>query len=27
MPEDMKKMLEAGARNYIIMEEINPEAL
>ncbi|MFP4025890.1 MAG: response regulator transcription factor [Thiohalospira sp.] len=25
--EDVKKMLEAGARNYIIKEEINPEAV
>ncbi len=25
--EDMEKMLEAGARNYIIKEEISPEAV
>lgn len=25
--EDMKKMLEAGARNYIIKEEISPDAI
>jgi len=25
--EDVKKMLEAGARNYIIKEEISPEAV
>ncbi|MFO7828881.1 MAG: response regulator transcription factor [Bacteroidales bacterium] len=25
--EDVKKMLEAGARNYIVKEEISPEAI